>query len=133
MAKVSGHGGFWVRDDTVDVTIHNAEYELDVEETIDDTTDSNSGGAHEGLPIIYKVQSLSMSVAEDDTAYPEALGLTIGARVTLWLKKGAAATYDKVTNTIVRSVRKSNPQQAARRVSIMCEFGTYTENSGAPA
>lgn len=132
MAKVSGHGGYWIIDGTPDVTVHNAEYELDHDATIDDTTDSGSGGVAEGLPIITKVNSLTMQVAQDDAAWPETVGLEPGEILTIWLKRGATATYDKVTNTIVRNVRSINPQNGARRLQVTCEFGTLTRGAAAP-
>jgi hypothetical protein len=134
MAKVSGHGGFWVLEGTPsNVTVHNAEYEADIDEVIDETTDSGSGGVAEGLPIIYKVNSLRMSVAEDDTAFPQALGLTEGEIVSLWLKRGALDLFDKVDSTIVRNVRVTNDQTKARRVQVTCEYGALTRNAVAPA
>jgi hypothetical protein len=134
MSKVNAHGGYWVVEGAPSVRVDNAEHEIDIEEMIDDTTDSGSGGAAEGLPCIYKVQSLSMSVAEDDVAYPEALGLTQGARLTIFAKRGALAQWDKVANTIVKTLRKINDNNGkARRVNVVCEYGTYSRNVAAPA
>lgn len=131
--KVSGHGGYWVKEGAPNETIHNAEYEAEIEEIVDETTDSGSGGVAEGLPIIYKLNSLTMSVAEDDANYPFALGLVEGEIVSLWLKRGALAEYDFVTNTIVQRSRVVNDQTKARRVTITCTFGSYTRNVAGPA
>lgn len=133
MAKVSGHGGYWVIDGSPDITVHNAEYELDHESVIDDTTDSGSGGVAEGLPILTKVNSLTMTVAQDDAAWPETTGLIPGAVMSIWLKRGASATYDKVTNTIVRNVRGINPQNGARRLQVTCEYGSLSRGAAGPS
>lgn len=133
MGKVSGHGGYWVIDGSPDVTVHNAECECDHDATIDDTTDSGSGGVAEGLPIITKVNSLTMTVAQDDAAWPETIGLTPGSRISVWLKRGASATYNKVDNTIVRNVREINPSNGARRLQVTCEYGTLTRGAAAPS
>lgn len=132
MSKINGHGGFWVNAATL-VRIDNAEYDLETDEMIDDVTDSGSGGVAEGLPCIYKVQSLSMSVAEDDTFYLSAIGLNEGQRASMYLKRGAVNQWDLVTNTIVKSARHSNPQDKARRVTITCEYGSLTRNVTPPA
>lgn len=132
MAKVGGHGGFWVKQGTPNVTVHNAEYEVDHEAMIDDVTDSGSGGVAEGLPIITKVNSLTFTVAQDDAAWPETLGLVPGAVLSFWLKRGATSTYDKVDNTIVRNVRSINPQNGARRLQVTCEYGALTRGAAAP-
>jgi hypothetical protein len=133
MAKINGHGGFIVKEGSPNLRVDNSEYEVDVEVMIDDTTDSGSGGAAEGLACIYKVNSVTFSVAEDDTNYPFALGITEGQVLSLYLKRGALAQWDYVHNTIVKSSRVSNPQDKARRVSITFEYGRLTRNVPAPA
>jgi len=133
MAKVSGHGGFWVRQGTPNAIVHNSQWTLATEAVIDDVTDSSSGGVAVGLPIIVKVASLEMEVPEDDVAYPQALGLTEGAVLNIWLKRGALNQWDKVDGTIVRSVRVTNDQQRARRVQITCEYGILQRGVGAPS
>jgi hypothetical protein len=130
--KVSGHGGYWIKDGSPDVTIHNAEYELDHDGTIDDVTDSGSGGVAQGLPIIEKVNALTMTVAQDDAAWPETIGLEPLTVMTLWLKRGASATYDKVTGAIVRNVRSINPQNGARRLQVTLEYGTLERGAAGP-
>src|SRR5688572_24707590 len=98
MAKISGHGGYWVKAGTPNVTVHNAEYEVDVESINDDVTTSGSAGHAEGLPIISKMNSAVLRVPADTTAYIETIGMQHGTVVTVWFKRGNAATYDKVTN-----------------------------------
>jgi len=132
MAKVSGHGGYWVRQGTPNVIVHNSQWTLVTEAVIDDVTDSSSEGVAEGMPIIVKVQSLEMEVPEDDVAYPQALGLTEGAVLNFWLKRGALSQWDKVDGTIVRSVRVTNDQQRARRVQVVCEYGRLTRGVPPP-
>ena len=134
MAKIPGHGGHGVyKGVSGNKRFETGEYVLDVEEVIDDVTDSGSGGAAEGLPIIYKVNSLSFDVVDrDDENFLIALGMTEGAIVELWLKRGAAATFHHVTGTIVRNVRESNPQDRARRVTVTTEYGKLQRNVTAP-
>lgn len=133
MAKISGHGGFLALDGSPDKRVDNVSYESDIDEIIDDVTDSGSGGAAEGLPIIYKINSLVIEVVDSDHAnFAIAIGITEGAVVTLTAKRGAAAEYDKFANTIVRNVHTVNPQNAARRVRITCEYGTLERDAAAP-
>ena len=133
--KISGHGGHGVlEDDGGNKRFECSSYESDVEEIIDDVTDSGSGGAAEGLPIIYKVNSLSFDVVDrDDASFIIALGMTEGQVVSVWVKRGAkAGAFSKFTNTIVRNVRETNPQNAARRLTVTCEYGTYQRGVTAP-
>ncbi len=134
MSKINGHGGFWVIDNggTL-VRIDNAEYECDYESENDDVTDSGSAGVREGLACVKKMNSLMMTVAEDDGFYLTALGLEEGQSANIYLRRGAATQWDYVTNTIVKSVRNTNPQDKARRIAITCEYGKLTRNVSAPA
>lgn len=134
MAKINAHGGFLVRAGAPNVRVDNAEHELDLEAMIDDTTDSGSNSVAEGLACLVKVNSVTMSVAEDDVSYPEVLGLTVGSRVSIYMKRGAAAQWDYVANTIVKGYRKVNDNTGkARRLQVTMEYGTYTHNVAAPA
>jgi hypothetical protein len=132
MAKVSGLGGFWVVAGTPNVVAHNAEYELDIESINDDVTTSGSVGYDEGLPIIKHFNSATMNVPEDDAAYVEALGLEEGTVVAVWFKRGDNEIYDKVTNSIVKSVRHTNNQKQARRLSVTLEYGSFERVVTAP-
>lgn len=126
MAKVSGHGGYWVIEGTPDnAIVHNAECEIEVENEVYEARSAGCSNWTEGLPVINRVASAMMMVAEDDLSYPQALGLTQGAEVTLWFRRGELGEYDKVTRTIVRSVSVINDQQKARRVRIVCQHGLY--------
>ena len=134
MAKINAHGGFIVVDGAPPVRVDAAEYELDLEEIIDDVTDSGSGGSARGLPCLQKVNAISMSVAEDSAAYPEVLGLTIGAVVTIHMRRGSLAQWDIVVDTIVKSYRKVNDSNGkARRVMVTMEYGVYNHNVAAPS
>lgn len=137
MSKISGHGGIVVRGGSPNVVVHNSEVEVDIEEMIDEVTTSGSGGAAEGLPIIYKVGSVVIQMPDDDTGsnddLPEALGLEEGEVISLYFKRGAAAHYNKVTDTIVRNVSYRNPQTGARRLTITCEYGTFSRGVSAPS
>ncbi len=134
MSKVNAHGGCFVVDGAPAVRVETAEYEVDLAAIIDDTTDSGSGGVAEGLSCLVKVNSVTMSVAEDDVNYPEALGLTVGTRVTLYMKRGELAQWDYVSNTIVKGYRKVNDNNGkARRVMVSMEYGSYFHNVPAPS
>jgi hypothetical protein len=135
VAKINAHGGAWVVGDSEGALnrVETAEYEIDVEELIDDTTDSGSTGVSEGLPCLQKVQSLTMTVSEDDTSYPEVLGLTPGAVVTIFCRRGALNQWDMVFETIVKGYRKVNDNNGkARKVSVTCEYGRYQHAVSAP-
>lgn len=135
MSKVNAHGGCWAvqGEDQPLNRVETAEYEIDVETMIDDTTDSGSGGAAEGLPCIYKVQSLTMSVAEDDSSYPEVLGLTPMSVVNIWCKRGALNQWDYVAGAIFKTLRKTNDNNGkARRVSVTLEYGAYSHDVAPP-
>ena len=135
MAKISGHGGFLVNSiESGNFRVDNAEYEYDYDSVNDDVTDSGSGGVAEGIPIIKRLNSFTMSVAEDDAASPLLLGMTEGEVLpALYLKKGASSGWDVIQNTIVKNVRVMNPQDKARRVALTCEYGRITRNVSAPA
>lgn len=152
MPKISGYGGYLVivgSGNTRGPDIHNSSWTLTVERTIDDVTDSRSHAiirnvalpVARGLPIIRKVQSLEIEIPEDSDAFPYALGLTEGATLSLWLKRGAyngaggndgIRAWHRIDNTIVRSIRVTNDQQRARRVQITCEYGVVTWNAAPP-
>jgi hypothetical protein len=132
MSKINGHGGFVVVDGDPARRCDVAEYELDVEAMIDDVTDSGSEGSAEGLPCLLKVQSITLSVAEDDLESPILLGLTEGEVVTLFLKQGSRNVFDRVSGTIVRGVRLTNPSDKARRIVVTCEYGRLTRAVNAP-
>ena len=132
MAKVSGLGGYLVVAGSPNVTQHNAEYEFEYESENDDVTDSSSTGFRQGLPIIKKFTQATITVIEDDAARSEALGIVPGAVLSIWFKRGASAVYDQVVGTIVKSVRRQNPQDKALRRVITTEFGTLTLNAVAP-
>ena len=135
MGKISGHGGFIVKinDPADNVRVENARFDIDVDGISDDVTDSGSAGWAEGLPILNKCNGVTIEVVDTDAAsFALAVGITENAVVTLWCKRGAAATGDVVTNTIVRNVRTSNPQTGARRVTITTEYGVLSRNATAP-
>ena len=131
MAKISGLGGYWVIDDTGNPILHNASYDIDAESINDDVTTSGSVSYDEGLPIIRHFAA-TLRTPEDDDSYVEILGLEEGSVVSIWFKRGATTTYDKVTDTIVRSVRHSNDQKRARQLEISVEYGTFARDVGAP-
>lgn len=135
MSKINGHGGFLVANPLnsgVFFRVDNSEYELDYESMNDDVTDSGSNFVAEGLPCIVKLNSLTFTVAEDDQFYLTALGLEAGQRVNMFMRRGATAQFDSIENTIVKSVRNTNPQDKARRISITFEYGRLTRNVAPP-
>lgn len=136
MAKISGHGGFLVKSvsGTTGNRFENSSYDIDYDSVIDDVTTSGSNGWMEGLPIVLKVNSIMIEVPDDDAAtFALALGILPGAVFTMWFKRGASAVFDRVDNTICKTVRISNPQTGARRVSIACEYGIFSRGVSAPA
>ena len=134
MARISGLGGYIeVYDADTELligAIHNTDYEIDIEGRIDEATDSGSVGFEEGEPIIAKVNSVTFTCIDKDDSYPELLGLEPNARITLLCKRGESSDFDSVLSTIVRNLRKSNPQTALRRITVTCEYGSYI--AGAP-
>jgi hypothetical protein len=135
VSKVNAHGGYLVPRDSQGnfFRVDAAEFELDLEEIIDDVTDSRSGGSAEGLPCLVKVQSVSMSVAEDDVSYPEVLGLTIGAVVDLYMRRGSRSEWDLIVDAIVKGYRKVNDNNGkARRIMVTFEYGVYFHNVTGP-
>lgn len=134
MAKISGHGGYVLLDAVSDTRIDNISYEYDIEEVIDDVTDSGSSGVAEGLAILYKVNSVVIEVFDNDSvSFATAVGVTEGATITIFCKKGTNAKADKFTGTIVRNVHVSNTQTGARRVRITTEFGTLARAQDLPS
>jgi|SRR5262245_44003230 len=133
--KVNGHGGYWVLEFPVVAgpIIHNAEYEVVTSNLLRPSRTPNGGGWTEGLPTVRMVEHASFSVAEDDVSYPQLLGLTEGAEITVYLKRGALNQFDKITRATVENVRVINPQQKARRVEIVCRHGRYERLVPAPA
>lgn len=135
MAKISGHGGFLVKQvgATTGTRFENSSYDIDYESVNDDVTTSGSEGWMEGLPIVLKVNSVMIEVPDDDAAtFALALGILPGAVFSMWFKRGASAAFDQVQNTICKTVRISNPQTGARRVSIMCEYGKFFRGVSTP-
>jgi hypothetical protein len=132
--KINGHGGYWVvkSSDDVNVIVHNAEYELELELDAEEANTPDAANWAEGLPKIKRVRSLRMTVAEDDALYPEILGLALGKVTDVWLKRGALAGYDLIQNAEVVRYGKVNDQQKARRVRVELERGQYSHNVSAP-
>lgn len=137
MSKVSGHGGYWYAATDGDLPtepprVHNAYYEVDIEEEIRETRSVGCGGWTEGLPKVKRVNGASFRVAEDDLSYPQVLGFTEGTELTVWLKRGALYQFDKLTATIVASVVVRNDQKKARWVEVVCKHGRYERNVEPP-
>ena len=139
--KISGHGGFGVLESVNGVALaggskrfENNSYEADVEALIDEVTDSGSAGTAEGLPVgVTKVNGLVFEVTDrDDASFLLVLGMTEGQVVSLYVRRGAKAAFNKFTGCIVRNVRETNPQNAARRVTVTCEYGKYERGVTAP-
>ena len=131
MARISGHGSDIIVTDANDEllgTQHSTDFEIDVEAMLDECTDSESVSA-DAEPIITKVNSCVINCVDKDDSYPELIGLTVGARVSLYFRRGTGSDYDWVQNTIVRSIRKSNPQTGLRRLTVTTEYGTYIPNT----
>lgn len=132
MSKVSGHGGWWVREGLPNAVVHNAEYDVETGADVRETRSVGCGGWTEGLPRFRRIESATFKVAEGDVAYPQALGFTEGAEVSFWLKRGALAQFDKITRAIVASVRVMNDQKKGRWVEIVCKHGRYQRSVPAP-
>lgn len=137
--KINGHGGFWVVNPFVDgvpdfnAAVHNAEYELVLELDTEEANTPDGANWAEGLPKIKRVRALTMTVCEDDTAYPEVLGLALGDTVAfIWLKRGGTTQYDLIEDAEVVRYAKMNDQQKARRVRVELERGRYSHNVTAP-
>ena len=136
--KINGHGAWWLVDTGESeepedlVEVHNAVYEVDIEEDVREHRSAGCAGWTEGLPRFKRVRSASIRVAEDDVNYPQALGFTEGAEVSFWLKRGALWEFDKLEAAIVSTVRTINDQQKARWVEIACQHGRYVRNVAAP-
>lgn len=134
MSKISGHGGYWVvtSSDDVNVIVHNAEYELELELDTEEANTPSGANWAEGLPKINRVRSLRMTVCEEDALYPEILGLHLGNVTSVWLKRGELNAYDLIENAEVVRYGKINDQQKARRVRVELERGRYSHNVSAP-
>ncbi len=145
MAKIPGMGGILVlQNGGQNIRVDNSEYEVDIDIVIDDVTDSSVAPASEqaaqgalasaqGLPCLVKINSITFSVPEDSTASPFLLGFSEGGYYSFFLKHGALALYDLVTNTIFKNSRVSNPSDRARRLTFTFEYGTYSRNVNGPA
>lgn len=114
------------------VVVHNAAYEVETQAEVRETRSAGCQGSVEALPKVKRLAAARFRVAEDDTAYPQALGFTEGAEVTFWLRRGALDQYDRVREAVVESVRVSNDQQKARWVEIVCRYGRYERGAEAP-
>jgi hypothetical protein len=141
MSKIRGHGGFWVlpgpaigfTGPPLPGTIqHNAIYTVVTAVETRPSRTGNSGGWGETLPVIRRVESASFRVAEDDVSYPEAIGFTEGAELTVYLKIGELGQYDRIVRTIVESVHKENDQRRARWVEVVCQGGIYQRRVAPP-
>jgi hypothetical protein len=135
MPKIPGNGGYAVIEDGGPLTrVDNSDYSYETESVNDDVTDSGSGGVAEGLPCLIKLTSFTMTVIENSDFYVQAIGFETGNVIPqLWLRRGASAQWDLVTNTIVRNNRVRNPQGGeARRLEITCEYGSIQLNVAAP-
>lgn len=136
--KIRGMSGWWLKQVNIPPTgpgvlvQHNAEYELLVEADLREARTVGSGGYAEGLLRFKRVEHARFKVADDDPFHPEAIGLVVGAEVTVWLKRGELNEYDKLERAIVQSVRKMNDQKKARWLEVVCKYGTYIRSSTPP-
>jgi hypothetical protein len=140
MAKIRGAGGNWVIytpymvgvSAATAIVVHMAEYEVLTEVDVRQTRTVGCGGWSEGLPRYRRVEHATFRVAEDDASYPQVLGFTEGAELTTYLRRGALKSYDLITRTIVKSVRREVDQKKAVWVNIACQHGIYQRNVPIP-
>lgn len=137
--KVRGMGGYWVVPFNPDdyyigsYVVHNAEYEVSTEVDVREYRSTGCGGWTEGLPRFRRVEYARFRVAEDDVSYPQVLGFTEGAELTVLIKRGALNQFDKLEATIVKNVRVHNDQRKARWVEVTCVHGRYFRGIPTPA
>ncbi len=95
---------------------------------------TNSGFAGSQYAPTLPDPSWSISLPRDDTAYPEALGITPGAFLAnVWFKLGADSKYDKVSATTVEAVQKEcNSAGDVVRITITGKGGSLTLNTTGP-
>jgi hypothetical protein len=94
-----------------------------------EVTQSDSGGSTLEFPVVQE-NEWEFSVARDDAAFPEAIGLDGGTIVPLmWFKLGAGSMADKLVNTLVL---ETNPvvdnTNDVVRVTVRGKGGKVTKN-----
>lgn len=101
MALQSGHGGY-VKAATLVIPVATWQANWRVRDA--EATQSDSGGCSLYLPVVQD-NSWEFHVGRDDTLFPEAVGLTIGAVIsTMYFKLGAGTKGDKLTTTLITEV-----------------------------
>lgn len=94
-----------------------------------EVTQSDSGGCTLEFPVVQE-NEWEMTLARDDTAFPEAVGLDGGTIVAvLYFKLGAGAKADKLENTTVTEVSPvvDNTNDVVR-VTVRGKGGKVTKN-----
>lgn len=133
MAKISGHGAEVIvcdaESDSLLGTAANTNFEIEVSVRIDEATDSEDN-AEAGEPIINKVDSWTIEQIDKDDTSPELVGLELSTKVNVYFRRGGNSNnFDWIQNTIVKSIRITNPQTGLRRLVITGEYGEYTPNT----
>lgn len=94
-----------------------------------EVTQSDSGGSTLEFPVVQE-NEWEISLARDDAAFPEAVGLDGGTIVPLmWFKLGAGAKADRLVNTTVTEVAPvvDNTNDVVR-VTVRGKGGKVTKN-----
>jgi hypothetical protein len=104
MARYSGHGGYgvfvWVNSSSVTVytVVHNITYELRGELKAPEHTDSRDQGWASGLGKVATAE-VTLECNDDDTAAMDFVGVPMGQRGDLYMRRGELERFDAITTT----------------------------------
>lgn len=129
MTLRSGHGGSVQVGTGTPVVVPVGRWSANWRVRDADVTQSDGGGTTTYLAVVTDPE-WEFTLARDDTAFPEAVGLQEGSTVgVLWFKLGAGTKADKLTNTLVCEVAPVCDNAGdALRVTVRGKGGTRTSN-----
>jgi len=135
MALTSATGGSVYIGASSPTIVPNGSWNGNWRTILANVTQSDCGGATKYFPTNHD-PSWTISLCRDDTAYPEAVGLTTGTVIAaIFFRLGSATKADKIVNTTVESVDPVVDTATGEvvRVTITGKGGLVTFNQNLPS
>lgn len=134
MATISSYNSWALVDyptNTIVGVVQHEGTELNAKGVLDDITTTGDSWA-QNYSKLGRVEPFQVSVLEDDTTALDLLGLPIGARVTLWVRRGdqSPAKFDKIVNCLFNGYVKAIAPKEGKARRLVYEFagGAFSSN-----
>jgi len=112
------------------LVLHNAQYEVELENLVQEATTPNGGGWTEGLPKLKTVRRVDVRwfdrFVEDQLIYPVLGLLQPGTDLDIFLRRGERPQWYAVYHTVVRRLVMRNTSRTARTWELVAEHGQFS-------